>query len=180
MGCSKVFYDTNSFHKNPNYLDWISFVACSFSSKVLVTCKLYNADVSSNFSVVVTLIHIRVVHYTKCWSGIVKNDDISCKGEGEETKKLAEEAQVFGLDVKLYYYSFKIFPQFWLAKSTNLEEFYVWWGNDSKNAACYRLRHRYQEDLGTRLSCFGCENKNGVHFTILKRKLRTTAGTRRK
>ena len=48
---------------------------------------------SSNFSVVVILIHIRVVHYTKCWSGIVKNDDISCKGEGEETKKLAEEAQ---------------------------------------------------------------------------------------
>ena len=62
-------------------------------AKYLVTCKLYNADVSSNFSVVVTLIHIRVVHYTKCWSGIVKNDDISCKGEGEETKKLAEEAQ---------------------------------------------------------------------------------------
>ena len=63
-------------------------------AKVLVTCKLlYNADVSSNFSVVVTLIHIRVMHYTKCWSGIVKNDDISCKGKGEETKKLAEEAQ---------------------------------------------------------------------------------------
>ena len=62
-------------------------------SKVLVTCKLYNADVSSNFSVVVTLIHIRIVHYTKRWSGIVKNDDISCKREGEETKKLAEEAQ---------------------------------------------------------------------------------------
>ena len=62
-------------------------------SKVLLTCKLYNADVSSNFSVVVTLIHIRVVHYTKRWSGIVKNDGISCKGEGEETKKLAEEAQ---------------------------------------------------------------------------------------
>ena len=23
----------------------------------------------------------------------------------------------------------------------------------------YRLRHRYREDLGTRLSCFGCEKK---------------------
>ena len=61
-------------------------------SKVLVTCK-YNADVSSNFAIVVTLIHIRIVHYTKRWSGIVKNDDISCKEEGEEIKKLAEEAQ---------------------------------------------------------------------------------------
>ena len=59
-------------------------------SKVLVTCKLYNADVSSNFSVVVTL-----VHNTKHWSGIVKNDDISRKGEGEEAKKLAEEAQEY-------------------------------------------------------------------------------------
>ena len=61
-------------------------------SKVLVTCK-YRAGVSSNFDVVVTLIHICIAHYTKRWSGIVKNDDISCKGEGEETKKLAEEAQ---------------------------------------------------------------------------------------
>ena len=61
--------------------------------KVLVTCK-YNANMSGNFAVLVSLIHICVVHYTKCWSGIVKNDDISCKGEGEETKKLAEEAQV--------------------------------------------------------------------------------------
>ena len=27
-----------------------------------------------------------------------------------------------------------------------------------------RLRHRYREDLGTRLSCFGCENKNSRTF----------------
>ena len=30
---------------------------------------------------------------------------------------------------------------------------------DVKNAARYRLRHRYREDLRTRLSCFGCEKK---------------------
>ena len=27
-----------------------------------------------------------------------------------------------------------------------------------------RLRHRYREDLETRLSCFGCENKNSRTF----------------
>ena len=27
-----------------------------------------------------------------------------------------------------------------------------------------------REDLGTRLSCFGCENKNGGHFTRSKSK----------
>ena len=27
-----------------------------------------------------------------------------------------------------------------------------------------RLGHRYREDLGTRLSCFGCENKNNRTF----------------
>ena len=34
----------------------------------------------------------------------------------------------------------------------------------------YRLRHRYREDLGKRLSCFGFENKNGAHFTRFKSK----------
>ena len=47
-----------------------------------------------------------------------------------------------------------------------------------KNAARYRLRHRYREDLGTRLSCFGCETENGVRFTRFKSKT-TTAGNRR-
>ena len=27
-----------------------------------------------------------------------------------------------------------------------------------------------REDLGTKLSCFGCENKNGGHFTRSKSK----------
>ena len=77
------------------------------------------------------------------------------------------------------YYSFKIFPKFWLAKSTRIIHHNQLlmtkvgrilcltrkWRQKSgaigscKNAACYRLRHRYREDLGTRLSCFGCEKK---------------------
>ena len=60
----------------------------------------------------------------------------------------------------------------------NLEEFCVYWGNDVKNAAHYRLRHCYREELGTRLSCFGCENKNGGHYNHFKSEI-TTAGTRR-
>jgi len=46
-----------------------------------------------------------------------------------------------------------------------------------KNAARYRLRHRYREDLGTRLSCFGSEKK--VADISLVSRVRTTAGTRR-
>ena len=84
----------------------------------------------------------------------------------------------------------KIFLKFWLAKSTRIIHHNQLqmtkfgrilcltrkWRQKSgaigscKNAACYRLRHRYREDLGTRLSCFGCENKNGGHFTRFKSK----------
>ena len=38
------------------------------------------------------------------------------------------------------------------------------------NAARCGLRHLYREDLGTRMSCFGCKNKNGRHFTRFKSK----------
>ena len=31
-------------------------------------------------------------------------------------------------------------------------------------------RHVNREDLGTRVSCFGCENKNGGHLTRFKSK----------
>ena len=58
-----------------------------------------------------------------------------------------------------------------------MEEFCVYRGNDIKNAAHYRLRHRYREELGTRLSCFGCENKNGGHYNHFKSEI-TTAETR--
>ena len=46
----------------------------------------------------------------------------------------------------------------------------------SKNAARYRLRHRYREDLGTKLSCFGCEKKKADISLVSG--VRTTAGTR--
>ena len=40
----------------------------------------------------------------------------------------------------------------------------------SKNAARYRLRHRYRENLGTRLSCFGCGKKKGWTFHSFQEK----------
>ena len=88
------------------------------------------------------------------------------------------------------YYSCKIFPRFWLAKSTRIIHhnqllmtkfgrilclMRIW----RQKCSRYRLRHRYREDLGTRLSCFGSKNKNGRHFTCsLVSRVRTTAGTR--
>ena len=79
------------------------------------------------------------------------------------------------------YHSFKIFPQFWLAKSTRaihhnqllMTNFgrilCLTRGNDVKNAALYRLGYRYREDLRTSLSFFGCEKK-WRHFTRFKSK----------
>ena len=49
-------------------------------------------------------------------------------------------------------------------------------GNDVKNAARYRLRHRYLEDLGTRLSYFGCEKKKMADISLVSR-VRTTGGS---
>ena len=49
--------------------------------------------------------------------------------------------------------------------ATGYPGYFVKRGSDVKNAARYRLRHRYREDMGTRLTCFGRENKSGGHFT---------------
>ena len=83
---------------------------------------------------------------------------------------------------KLYYYSFKIFPRFWFAKSTRIIRhnqllmtkfgrilrLMNWWRQKCSLLAGKCTVNR--EDLGTRLSCFGCENKNGGHFTRFKSK----------
>ena len=45
----------------------------------------------------------------------------------------------------------------------------------AKNTACYSLRHRYREDLETRMGC--CEKKM-ADISVVSR-VRTTAGTRR-
>ena len=90
------------------------------------------------------------------------------------------------------YYLLKIFPLFWLAKSTHIIHHnqllmtkfgrilcltMKWCQNCSP---LHRLRHCCREDLGTKLSCFSCENKNGGHFTRFKSsRVRTTARTRR-
>ena len=79
-----------------------------------------------------------------------------------------------------YYYSLKIFPRFWLAKGTRIihhnQLLMTKFGNNVQNAARYRLRHCYREDLGKRLSCFGC-GKKMADISLVSR-VRTTAGTR--
>ena len=74
----------------------------------------------------------------------------------------------FFMTTNVIYYSFKIFARFWLAKSTH-----IIWRNfalnelmASKVQCSCRLRHRYRENLGMRLSCFNCENNNGETFCV--------------
>ena len=80
-----------------------------------------------------------------------------------------------------------LFPQFWLAKRTRIIHYNQLLMTKFARILCltrkwrqkcnplrYRLRHRYQEDLGMRLSCFGCEKKNGGHFTSFKTKEKIT------
>ena len=82
----------------------------------------------------------------------------------------------FFMTINVIYYSFKIFPRYWLAKSTPINspkpttDDQIWKNfvfNEPMTSevqhSC-RLRHRYREDLGTRFSCFGCENKNSRTF----------------
>ena len=79
---------------------------------------------------------------------------------------------LIGMRCFIRYYIFKVFPQFWLGKSTRIihhnqllddqicNNFVFNEELTSKlNAARYRLRHRYREDLCTRLGCLGCEKK---------------------
>ena len=82
--------------------------------------------------------------------------------------------------IKYIYNSFKIFLRFWLAKSTRIIhhnhllmtkfgrilQLINGWRQKCSTSANYCSVN--QEDLGTRLSCFGCENKNGGHFTCFK------------
>ena len=84
--------------------------------------------------------------------------------------------------IKLYYYSFKVFPWFWLAKSTSIIHHNPLLMTKFErilqliNLCCQKCSFLAgictinREELGTRLSCFGCENKNGRHFTRFKSK----------
>ena len=82
--------------------------------------------------------------------------------------------------------------QFWLAKSTRIIHHNQLlmtkfgrilcltrkWRQKCSLLQVDRLRHRYREYLGTRLSCFGCEKK--MAYVSLVSRVRTTAGTRLK
>ena len=81
-----------------------------------------------------------------------------------------------------YYYSFKIFSRFWLAKSTRLihhnQLLMTKFGRNLTLTRKWRQKCSIfagsgtvnREDLGTRLSCFGRGNKNGGRFTGFKSK----------
>ena len=85
------------------------------------------------------------------------------------------------------YYSFKIFPQFWLAKNTRIIHHNQLLMTKFGRILClrrkwrqkctrYRLIHRYREDL-TRLGWFSCQKKMADISLIWR--VRTTARTRR-
>jgi len=82
-----------------------------------------------------------------------------------------------------HYYSFKIFPRFWLAKSTriihhnkfywwpNLEEFCVSQGNDVKNAAFLQVNAPLTvKTWGRGWAVLVVKTKNSRHFTRFKSK----------
>ena len=79
------------------------------------------------------------------------------------------------------YDSFKIFTPFWLAKSTRIihhNQLLMTKFGGILGLNRWRQKCRFlaglctvkRENLGTRLSCFGCEKKNGGHFTRFKSK----------
>ena len=93
--------------------------------------------------------------------------------------------------IKLHYYSFKIFPQFLLAKNTRIihhnQLLMTKFGRILSLTRKWRQKcsplqvgHRYREDLETWLTCFGCEKKWREMADIsLVSRVRTAAGPRR-
>ena len=72
-------------------------------------------------------------------------------------------------EMNLYYYSFKIFPLLWLAKSILIIHHNHLLMTKFGRILCLTRKWRQkcsklQEDLGTRLSCFGCEKKKRQTF----------------
>ena len=105
-------------------------------------------------------------------------------GRDEQFKKILKHFN------NVCYYSFKIFPQFWLAKSTRLihhnQLLMTKFGRILTLTRKWRQKCSVfagwgtvnREDLGTMLSCFGCELKKMADISLVSR-VRTTAGTRR-
>ena len=79
-------------------------------------------------------------------------------------------------EIIVIYYSFKIFPRFWLAKSARIIHNNQLLMTKFERILCLTRKWRQKcsvlagkgtvnrEDLGTRLSCFGCENKKWGTF----------------
>ena len=95
---------------------------------------------------------------------------------------------VITLSCNCVYYSFKIFPKFWLAKSTRIIHHNQLLMTKFQRILCLTRKWRQKcsllqvkktcgEDLGSRLNCFGCEKK--IADISLVSRVRTTAGTRR-
>ena len=93
-----------------------------------------------------------------------------------DTRKYSKRISLIA-SVKLHYYSFKIFPQFLLAKSTSIirhNQLLM-----TKSGRILYLTRKWRQKcsplqvkapLPRRLTCYGCEKKNGRHFTRFKGK----------
>ena len=91
-----------------------------------------------------------------------------------DTRKYSKTISLIA-SVKLHYYSFKIFPQFLLAKSTRIihhnQLLMTKFGRILYLTRKWRQKCsplQVKAPLPRRLTCCGCEKKNGGHFTRFK------------
>ena len=96
---------------------------------------------------------------------------------GLESRRFFEAGRL----LNFHYYSFKILPRFCLAKHTRIIHHnrllmtkfgrILWFINQWRQKCSFLadLCTVNRDDVGTTLSCFGCENKNGGHLTRFKK-----------
>ena len=115
------------------------------------------------------------LHSTKLKSRV----NLYRKARGKSTVVEREVWYIWSLNI--YYYSFKIFPRFWLAKSTCLihhnQLLMTKFGRNLTLTRKWRQKCSIfagsgtvnREDLGTRLSCFGFEFEKMADISLVSR-----------
>ena len=132
---------------------------------------------------VVSIVTIQVNTKAAMWARLNGCGDLTfslhCSFEPKEHINFLEEIHQAS-KVNIYYYSLKIFPQFWLAKSTRLIHHNQLLLTKFARILCLTRKWRKKmqpstgywtinrEDLGTRLSCFGWENKMANTSLVLR------------
>ena len=96
---------------------------------------------------------------SKNFQNLIKSLQCTCYLWNWHALKMQVCIVVLCFTINWYHYSFKIFPQFWLAKSVGITH---------HNLLLMTKFGRILEDLRTRMICFGCENKNTEHLTRFK------------